>query len=297
MMRTNGLRTKMKVKMESDKYRDIYEWGRCMLEKAGVDDAGIDARLLLEYVCATDVNDMYVHGDMKVSAEKTERYADLIGRRSEHIPLQYITGVQNFMGLDFMVNESVLIPRQDTEVVVEEALKSLHDGMDILDMCTGSGCILLSMLHYSNGCTGTGMDISQAALRVAAQNASRLGISGAQWVCSDVFDQCPEQKFDMIISNPPYIKTDVIKTLMPEVREHEPVSALDGSEDGLLFYRKITEKAWDHLCGGGSLFFEIGYDQGRDVEDMMKNAGYTDTAVVKDYAGMDRVVYGFRSAL
>jgi release factor glutamine methyltransferase len=296
-MRTTGQLMKMKVKMGSEKYRALYERGRARLSEAGITDAATDARLLLEYICGTSVDHMYAHGDEEVSEDKAEQYASVIEKRACHVPLQYITGSQDFMGLDFIVNEHVLIPRQDTEILVEEALKNLHDGMNILDMCTGSGCILLSLLHYSNNCTGTGADISQEAVSTADRNAARLGIQGVKWVQGDLFEACPHEKYDMIISNPPYIKTDVIKELMPEVRDHEPYSALDGSEDGLLFYRKITAGAAGYLCGGGCLMFETGFDQGADVSKIMSDAGYRDIAVTKDYAGLDRVVCGFRSAL
>ena len=283
--------------MKHTSYNELYKYGCDLLKKADIDDAALDARLLLEYVCKTDINDLYTHGDRDVSPEDEQSYEELIKERASNIPLQYITGVQDFMGLDFKVTKDVLVPRQDTEVLVEEAMKSLHDGMRVLDMCTGSGCILISLLHYSNDCSGIGIDISSAALSVARQNADRLGATGAEFIESNLFDNCPDERFDMIISNPPYIKTGVIKTLASEVKDHEPVQALDGSEDGLLFYRKIIEKAGDHLCGGGCLFFEIGYDQGVEVSEMMKQAGYSDVKTVKDYSGNDRVVHGYRSIL
>lgn len=276
-------------------YSELYRYGCGILEGAGIDDALLDARLLLEYICGTDINHLYAHGDQRVSDDEADRYRRVITERADHKPLQYITGTQDFMGLDFRVTKDVLIPRQDTEMLAEEALKNLHDGMRILDMCTGSGCILISLLHYSNDCSGIGIDISPAALAVARDNAEKLGISSVDFIESSLFDKCPDEKFDMIVSNPPYIKTDVIKTLMPEVREHEPMEALDGSGDGLLFYRKIAEGACRHLYSGGYLFFEIGYDQGKEVSGIMTDAGYKGVTTVKDYSGNDRVVYGYRS--
>ena len=155
-------------------YREIYEAGKGALAAAGIEEADLDARLLLEFVCDTDRNTLLVHGERTVSEEEEKRYRELLGKRGKRIPLQHLTGVQNFMGLDFSVNAHVLIPRQDTEILVEEALKNLHDGMRILDLCTGSGCILISLLYYSNQCSGVGIDISGEALRVARENAERL---------------------------------------------------------------------------------------------------------------------------
>ena len=188
------------------------------------------------------------------------------------------------------MNEHVLIPRFDTEILVEEVMKELHDGFSILDMCTGSGCILLSLLKYSNNCSGVGVDISENALAVAKENQKRLGLD-ASFVQSDLFEQITG-KYDIIVSNPPYIRSDVIPTLMEEVRLHEPVLALDGTEDGLFFYRKIVKESTDYLNGGGWLFFEIGYDQGEAVKKLMEENGFKNVKVVKDYAGLDRVVLG-----
>ena len=194
------------------------------------------------------------------------------------------------MGLRFSVTEDVLVPRQDTETLVEEVMRYLRDGMEILDVCTGSGCILLSLLRYSNGCRGVGCDISEKALAVAGQNAKELGIS-AQFIQSDLFESI-EGRFEYIVSNPPYIRKDMIPTLMEEVRDHEPLIALDGGEDGLDFYRKITREATEHLYSGGMLFFEIGYDQGEAVKLLMEEEGYEEVTVSQDLAGLDRVVYG-----
>lgn len=202
------------------------------------------------------------------------------------------------MGLTFLVNKDVLVPRQDTEVLVEEVMKNLHDGMRILDLCTGSGCILLSLLHYSNDCTGVGVDLSAEALAVARENYERLRIERpemeALFLEGDLFAALSTEggRFDIIVSNPPYIETDVMSTLMPEVREHEPRIALDGGADGLVFYRRIAQEAGRHLNGGGMLFFEIGCGQADAVREIMEEAGFREIQVVKDFAGLDRVVYG-----
>lgn len=284
-------------------YGEVYREGAARLGEAGVNEALLDARLLLEYVCGTDQNTLLAHGEREISEEEYERYRNLIGKRAVHVPLQHLTGEQSFMGLTFVVNKDVLIPRQDTEILVEEVMKNLHDGMRILDLCTGSGCILLSLLRYSNDCEGVGTDLSKDALAVAKENYARLldmrPEMTARFFEGDLFealeigadDSCAE-RFDIIVSNPPYIKTDVIDTLMPEVRVHEPLTALDGGVDGLSFYRRIAKEAGAYLNGGGMLFFEIGCEQAENVRDILEKAGFREISVVKDFAGLDRVVYG-----
>lgn len=297
-------------------YRELYKKGYEMLQNAGIEEAALDARLLLEHVCHTNRNDLLVHGDRPIEEADKTAYLGYIERRSRRIPLQHITGVQEFMGLEFSVSDKVLIPRQDTEILVEEVLRELQDGMRILDMCTGSGCILISLLHYTNHCSGVGVDISEEALQVAEENAKRLlepnceglpigntqGIpaqkdgtettdTGICLLQSNLFEKVTG-KYEFIVSNPPYIRSEVIDTLMPEVRDHEPRLALDGEQDGLFFYRKIAEEAPDYLVSGGRLYFEIGYDQAEDVKTLMTGRGFVEVCVVKDYAGLDRVVYG-----
>lgn len=271
-------------------YQELYRMGKDRLTEAKIPEAELDARLLLEEVCGTDRNDLLVHGDKEIPPEQCDRYVEYIQRRQKREPLQQITGYQEFMGLRFKVTPDVLIPRQDTEILVEEVMRYVHDGMHILDMCTGSGCILLSLLKYSNDCEGTGCDISEPALKVAEGNAKELSLN-ASFVQSNLFENI-SGKYEFIVSNPPYIPTGVIPTLMEEVRDHEPVSALDGREDGLYFYREIVEKAGEYLYPGGMLFFEIGYDQAEKVSSLMRQAGYQEVTVCKDLAGLDRVVYG-----
>ena len=254
-------------------YRECYEQGCRTLQAAGIEEAALDARLLLEAVCGTDRNDLLVHGEQPVAPEAEEKYLNWIRQRAEHIPLQQLTGEQGFMGLTFSVNEHVLIPRQDTEILVEEVLKELHDGMRVLDMCTGSGCILLSLLHYSNDCEGLGVDLSAEALEVAGRNVLKVltpeKAEHAHFLQSDLFEKV-EGKFEIIVSR----------------------MALDGTEDGLYFYRRIIEEAGKHLVSSGMLFFEIGYDQGQAVSELMRTEGYCEVQVVQDYAGLDRVVFG-----
>lgn len=275
----------------SKTYKDWYQWGQQELLTVGIEEAALDARLLLEYICRTDRNTLLVHGDRSLSPFEEQMYQNSIATRKNRIPLQHITGEQEFMGLTFRVNENVLIPRQDTEILVEEALRFLKDGDRILDVCTGSGCILLSLLHYSNECHGVGVDLSEDALAIAKENGERLE-EEAEWVCSDMLKALPKQTFELIVSNPPYIPTQVIPTLMEEVKSHEPYMALDGKEDGLYFYRKLVEQCPDYLAKEGMLLVEIGYDQAEAVSKLFSEAGFTDVTVMKDLAGLDRVVAG-----
>ena len=276
-------------------YRECYEKGCHILNEAGIEESTLDARLLLEAACGTDRNDLLAHDEQPVMSQAEEKYLNWIRQRAEHIPLQQLTGEQDFMGLTFSVNEHVLIPRQDTEILVEEVLKELHDRMRILDMCTGSGCILLSLLHYSNDCEGLGVDLSAEALEVAGRNVLKVltpeKAEHAHFLQSDLFEKV-EEKFEIIVSNPPYIASAEVEKLMPEVRDHEPRMALDGTEDGLHFYRRIIKEAGKHLVNSGMLFFEIGYDQGQAVSELMRTEGYCEVQVVQDYAGLDRVVLG-----
>lgn len=275
-------------------YKDCYENGWKRLLEAGIEEAALDARLLLEQICGTDRNTLLVHGDREISAQEQRAYEEAIERRSQRIPLQQITGSQEFMGLTYQVNEHVLVPRQDTEILVEEVLRELMDGMKILDLCTGSGCILISLLHYSNGCEGVGIDISPDALAVARRNAAVLLGTDKNYSFweSDLFAQV-EGRFDVIVSNPPYICHGEIENLMPEVRDHEPMLALDGGEDGLDYYRRIVAESPAYLNGGGRLYLEIGCDQGDAVQKLLLEKGFREINVVQDYAGLDRVVSGY----
>ena len=268
----------------------IYKEGAETLEHAGIPDAKLDAWYLLEYV--TGISRASYFGDPKreVPKEQAESYREVILRRAGHIPLQHITGEQEFMGYSFLVNPDVLIPRQDTETLTEEALKFTEPGMKVLDMCTGSGCILISLMKKCHGLTGTGCDISEKALKTARENGRRLQVE-ASWIQSDLFEQISE-RFDLIVSNPPYIRTGVIEELQEEVRLHDPWIALDGKKDGLYFYRRIIAESTGYIRDNGAMMFEIGHDQAEDVVRLMEEAGYTQIRVKKDLAGLDRVVTG-----
>ena len=275
-------------------YREAIELGEKILNMANIVDAKNDAWLLLTAACKIDHTFYYMHMDEDMDSQQVKEFECLIKKRAEHIPLQYITGEQEFMGMTFHVNSNVLIPRQDTETLVEQALKRVKPGMHILDMCTGSGCILISLMHYSNDCEGVGADISPDALQVANRNRSLLPEhKKLSFIQSDLFEHV-EGRFDVIVSNPPYIAPAEYETLMPEVKEHEPRIALVAEEDGLAFYRRMIQESPKYLYGGGRIFFEIGSAQAEGVCGLLEESGFTDIHVVKDYAGLDRVVYGTR---
>ena len=286
------------MKQKTLTLKQLYKVGTVKLAEEGIEEFSLDAWYLLEYVTGVSKAMYFAEPDRAVSEENADRYIDCIRRRAAHIPLQHITGEQEFMGYPFCVNEHVLIPRQDTEILVEEAIRVMRPKMKVLDMCTGSGCIVLSILkmcrekYYMTDLQGIGVDVSEEALKVARENGRRLGVP-VTWIQSDLFAKIPEEeKYDVIVSNPPYIETAVIDTLQEEVRLHDPYIALDGKEDGLYFYRRIISEAGKYLKTQGKLMFEIGCDQAEAVEELMKNAGYEQITVKKDLAGLDRVVYG-----
>ena len=264
--------------------------GTTILKDNGLEEAGLDAWLLLEYKTGKNRAYYFAHGDEPVSDETAAEYLELIGRRAGHIPVQQLTHQAFFMGYEFYVNENVLIPRQDTETLVEEALKVVKPEMKVLDMCTGSGCIIVSIVHNIPEVEGTATDISKQALLVAKENA-KLNQVSVTFERSDLFDNVTGT-YDVIVSNPPYIRTGEVVKLMPEVQEFEPMEALDGKEDGLYFYRKIIKECKAYLKPGGHILFEIGYDQGEAVSGLLKEAGFKNVTVIKDLAHNDRVVTG-----
>lgn len=272
-------------------YRQAEKKGEQLLAKAGIADAKVDAWLLLEHIAHIDRSFYFMHADEELAPEVLTEYERLLEKRAERVPLQYITGEQEFMGMSFHVNSNVLIPRQDTETLVEEALKVVEPQMDVLDLCTGSGCVLLSILKNAPSVHGTGSDISKQALLVARDNAKRHELD-AEWVRSNLFDNL-SGSYDVIVSNPPYIAQEELLTLMPEVGQFEPLQALDGGADGLDFYRSITAEAPKYLKENGWLLFEIGCDQGEAVSALMREAGFAGVLVIQDLAGNDRVVRGY----
>lgn len=268
-------------------HMELLSWGQEQLSGIGIPDAETDAWLLLEYVTGMNRASYFLNRQEVVPARDVESYQQFIRCRSKHVPLQYITGKQDFMGMTFAVSDAVLIPRQDTETLVELALPYVA-GKCILDMCTGSGCIAVSLQRLGNPQLCHAVDISKEALAIAGKNIENLDADVQLWQ-SDLFEQV-EESYDVIVSNPPYIPPDVIAGLMPEVREHEPRIALDGGRDGLDFYRRLAEEAGKHLKQNGRLYLEIGYDQGAAVINLLQEQGYQEIRLHQDLAGRDRVV-------
>lgn len=335
--------------MQDMTYAQAVKEAAIFLGDHGIADASVDAWLLFSYVTGIS-RAMFLAERMRcMPEEQYQRYQELLEKRASHIPLQHLTGEQEFMGFSFLVNGHVLVPRQDTETLVEAVLSYAKPGMRVLDLCTGSGCIAVSLAKLCGGLKVDAADISGEALAVAMQNAARLDADVTFWqgdlfacrkVCKsaerekDMQDflgkqpdlngckreaqekspesagRCESEKhgckndemqlqeslppaaYDCIVSNPPYIRTDVIETLSEEVRLHEPYQALDGKEDGLYFYRRIILDAGKYLKKGGQIFFEIGYDQGEAVKTLLEDVGFTQVKVTKDLAGLDRVVSG-----
>ena len=264
--------------------------GAKRLKQCGIENADYDSYALLSEINGMDRTYYLMNGSKLLTRVEQERFFDYIERRSSHEPLQHILGRAFFYGHEFKVSPDVLIPRPDTEVLVEQVLKVCTDGMTVVDMCTGSGCILISLKLRNPQIVIEGADISEEALKVAEKNAKKLGVSG-KWIQTDMFENITGT-FDMITSNPPYIPTKVIEELEAEVRLHDPYEALDGKEDGLYFYRILAEKVPEYLTDGGWLVMEIGYDQSADVEKLLKETGFEQVSTQKDLAGLDRVVGG-----
>lgn len=268
---------------------DALQAGRLLLKEKEIADGNLDAWYLLSFYFHVNRSEYLLNSTMAITEEQYHQYYQLVQRRSNHIPLQHITGEQEFMGLNFRVSEEVLIPRQDTEILVEQVLK-VAKGKDVLDLCTGSGCIIISLAKLGEIKNAVGVDISEGALSIAKHNAKQLQAE-VTFIQSDMYAHV-HGKFDIIVSNPPYIPTSDIMDLMDEVKEHEPIIALDGKTDGLHFYRIIINDLSHHLKPGGYVFFEIGFNQGEVVSKLLEEKKFTDIRVIKDLAGLDRVVSG-----
>ena len=288
------------------KTRLLVKEGEYRLAKAFCMDAKIDAEELYCFLTGMDKVALFLRANEEVDPETEKKYFELIARRAERIPLQHITGTQEFMGHTFKVSPDVLIPRQDTETLAEEAARTIQNTpkekltfmeklrgvkeWEVLDLCCGSGAIGISLAKICSNIKVTASDISSAAIKVATENADNLRAK-IKFVEGDMFAPHAGKKFDMIVSNPPYIRTAMISILQEEVKTHEPLGALDGGRDGLEFYKIIVAQAADHLKPGGFLMLEIGHDQGEDLRKMLKDDGrYTPAEVIKDLPGKDRVV-------
>ena len=297
---------------DSISLKNAYKEGKEILAKAGITEADLDAWYLLEFVTGITKARYYMDPDQNMDPEAWKKYKEYLEKRRNHIPLQHITGSQEFMGLEFLVNEHVLIPRQDTECLVELAVEDIRNRktqnrcesnntadqkneqkVKVLDLCTGSGCIGISVAKLCPDTEVTLADISEGALSVAKKNAQNLD-AGVTLIKGNLFENI-EGRFDYILSNPPYIPSEVIEGLMPEVKEHEPRLALDGEADGLSFYREIINEAPDYLNPDGRIYFEIGVEQGEDLTHLMNERGFSEVKVHKDLAGLDRIVTGIYS--
>lgn len=286
--------------------KEILVMAENALTKAECMDPKLDAERLFQYQYNLNNTGLFLMKPKMLDQKEAEKYFELVDLRLAGIPLQYIVGSQEFMGLNFKVNENVLIPRQDTETLVELALERIKEGKPkrgsewkVLDLCCGSGAIGISLAHYAAEAGEkikiTATDVSDKALSVAIENAKNLGVEKKMtFVQGDLFrplkKRFSKQKFDLIATNPPYIKSRIIPTLQREVKEYEPMLALDGGEDGLDFYRIILAEAKDYLVKGGLLMMEIGYDQGAEIAEIFdRNGNYSSFKIVKDLAGHDRV--------
>ncbi len=258
------------------------------LQGAGFSEARTDVRALMMYVCGMDFMALLRDGEEEVPTEVERRFYKALSERLKHVPVQYITGEQDFCGLTFSVRPGVLIPRPETELLAEEVFQT-SEGKRVLDLCTGSGCIAVTVAKLGKPVFVAATDYSEEALAIAKENASRLG-ANVTFYHGDLFETV-EGRYDIIVSNPPYIKSEVVDTLMPEVREYEPRMALDGRSDGLFFYRRICKEAKEYLMPQGRLLFEIGHDQGREVAELLQKEGYSGIEIRKDYAGLDRMVF------
>lgn len=289
-----------------------------MLNEAGIETARIDAEVLMQHALQKEKIFLITEPAYEFSAEEENRYFEMINERASGKPVSYITGEKEFMGLPFVVNEAVLIPRPDTEILTEEAVRLIKEGyvnvdrlagaaektaengsqavtgrVKVLDMCTGSGAIAVSIGYYVRESEVTAADISEEALKVARTNAERNEVGERmRFVQGNLFENIgKDDKYDMIVSNPPYIRTEDVAELMTDVKDFEPELALDGGDDGLDFYRRIIPEAADRLKKGGYLLFEIGMDQGEALEQLFEENGlFEDVRVVKDLAGLDRTV-------
>ena len=277
--------------------RDALKRGCEVLEGAGSESPRLDAQVLLLAVLREERTVLVSHPERELASQEEQLYNQYISERALGKPVSYITGMKEFMGLEFAVNEAVLIPRPETELLVEEAVRVLNGkAMRVLDLCTGSGAIAVSIRHFVPQAEVTATDLSEEALKVARENAERLTAGGIRFLQGDLFEafsnlQAPgSELFNLIVSNPPYIPAKVIDGLMPDVKDFEPRLALDGGTDGLDIYRRLIPQAAEHLAPGGVLLLEIGFDQGETVPDLCRQAGLGNIAVLKDLAGLDRVV-------
>ncbi len=275
------------------KLLEILNMSKEFLEKRGVESARLNAELIIAEILKLKRLDLYLNYERPMMEEEMSLIREWIKRRGDKEPLQYILGKEEFYGLIFKVNKSVLIPRQDTEVLVEKAIEKLKNRVKpkVLDIGTGSGAISISVAKNIDDSVVLGVDISEDALCVAKENMEQNEIKNLKFIKSNVFENVNYHEFDMIISNPPYIPDYEYETLMTEVKEHEPKTALVAEDNGYFFYKKIIDEGKNYLVSGGVILFEAGYNQAQNIREMFKqNGNYKDIEIFKDYAGIERVV-------
>lgn len=282
------------MNLNNNSTKNILQYGKNFLKSKNINSFSIDAEVLLMYTLNFTKIQLFLKSDYIIDERQIKIYNNLLEKRAMNMPVQYITENCEFMSLDLKVNRYTLIPRPDTEILVEEVMKNIkkYNFHNILEIGTGSGAIAIAIAFYCNDIYITATDISEKALNKANEN-SKMNNTNTKinFIQSDIFNNLSSSSYDIIISNPPYIKTEIIKTLSPQVKNYEPVNALDGGEDGLDFYRKITEGSKKYLNNNGMIFFEIGYDQYVDVKNILLENGFKDINISKDLAGLDRVVY------
>jgi release factor glutamine methyltransferase len=281
--------------------RKLLEWTPGFFAKKGVDQPRLAAELLLSHVLGVARIQLYTGYDRVVGEVQLAKFRDLVKRAGEQEPIAYLTGIAHFFNLEFLVNRDVLIPRPDTETLVENVLQTVRHqpGLEaprVLDVCTGSGCVAAAIAKNLKSAMVWGIDISEKAAGVARKNVDQLGLSDR--VSIEVGDLLETIKtmvdarpFDLIVGNPPYISTDQLATLDKSVRDFEPMLALDGGVDGLVIHRRILAKAPDHLTSGGRVFLEIAFDQGSAAREMGHGfAAFEEIRILKDFGGRDRVL-------
>ncbi|MCK9478130.1 MAG: peptide chain release factor N(5)-glutamine methyltransferase [Firmicutes bacterium] len=267
---------------------ELIEKSNNILKKAGISGYNLDTHVLLCKYLSVDRLYLLLNKDVKI--KNSGEFLDMVKRRAAYEPVAYITGVKEFMSLEFNVTPNVLIPRIETEILVENLIEYIGDShLSMLEIGTGSGCISISCAHYCKNLSVEGIDISQKAIDVAKQNAKKNRVKGINFMQMDILHSTPKRQYDIVVSNPPYIKSSDIGGLMKDVKDYEPIIALDGGVDGLLFYSVISKKA----PAKKMIAFEVGEGQGDAVCSFLLENGYVNTKKVKDLSGIERVVLGF----
>ncbi len=261
------------------------------LEESNIENPLNEAKYLLKFLLKKDDIYFITNLNKELDDKVIKEYKNIVKKRCNHIPYSYITGKKEFMGLTFFVNEQTLIPRPETEIIVEYVINHFKNKkLNILEIGVGSGCISISIAKYLDNVNILGVDINKGAIEIANKNIKYNNVENkVKFIKSDLYENV-EGKFDIIISNPPYIKSDVIDTLEDNVKKYEPILALDGGDDGLYFYRKIIENADNFLKDNSYIIFEIGYDQGEDVKNLLVNKQFSEVEIIKDLAGFDRTI-------